>query len=170
MNILHRCNHISLQGQHLVTIVHLSSSGKEFVPKVTRLLMAFVQKSSLEPIAMQAMMTMPALLLQKPHRGSKAKNHIHCLETWMARRINELVQGQVIQKHLPTALKMGVDKFNSTFARLIFGGNIKAVLHLLANYEDSGGGVLPLSAMIDGEKSVQDVLKMKTPNRKNITS
>ena len=54
---------------------------------------------------------------------------------------------------------MGVDKFNSTFARLINGGKIKAALRLLANFEDSGGHVLPLSAMIDGEESVRDVQK-----------
>lgn len=56
---------------------------------------------------------------------------------------------------------MGVEKFNSTFARLIFGGKIKAALHLLAYFEDSGGGVLPLNAMIDGEKSTGDILTEK---------
>ena len=127
-----------------------------------------MEKSSLEPNALQAVMTMPALLLQKPHNRSKAKDHIHCmkqcLEVWKAGRISELVQGRcVIQQHLPVpaASKVGVDKFNSTFARLIFGGKIKAALLLLANFEDSDGGVLPLNAMIDGEESVQDDLKTK---------
>ena len=49
---------------------------------------------------------------------------------------------------------MGVDKFNNTFARLIFGSKIKAALRLIANFEDSGGGVFPLNTMIDGEESV----------------
>ena len=87
-----------------------------------------------------------------------------CLEVWKAGRINELVQGRcVIQQHLPVpaASKMGVNKFNSTFARLIFGGKIKAALLLLANFENSNGGVLPLNAMIDKEESVQDDLKTK---------
>ena len=46
---------------------------------------------------------------------------------------------------------------------MIFGGKIKAALRLIANFEDSGGGVLLLNAMIDGEESVQDVLKRKHP-------
>ena len=46
---------------------------------------------------------------------------------------------------------------------MIFGGKIKAALRLLANFEDSGGSVLLLNAMIDGEESVQDVLKRKHP-------
>ena len=58
---------------------------------------------------------------------------------------------------------MGVDIFNSIFTRLIFGGKIKAALCLLANFEDSGGGVLLLNAMTYGEDSVQDVLKKKQP-------
>ena len=56
-----------------------------------------------------------------------------------------------------------MDKLNSTFARLIFGGKIKAALCLLANFEDSSGDVLPLNTMINGEESVRDVLKKKHP-------
>ena len=89
-----------------------------------------------------------------------------CLEVWKAGRISVLAQeGRIIQQHLPVpaSSKMGVDKFNNTFSRLIFGDKIKAALRLLANCKDSGCGVLPSNAMIDGEESVRDVLKCKHP-------
>ena len=134
-----------------------------------------MERSSLELNALQAVMTVPALLLQKPHNRSKAEDHTHCikqcLEVWKAGRISELVQGRcVIQQHLPVpaASKMGIDKFNSTFARLIFEGKIKAALCLLANFEDSDGGVLPLNAMIGGEESRWP--ENEAPNRRNTTT
>lgn len=69
---------------------------KEFVLEMTRLFTAFVERSSLEPIAMQTVMSMPALLLQKPHKHSRVKDHIQSLkrhlELWKAGRIDELVQ------------------------------------------------------------------------------
>ena len=71
--------------------------------------------------------------------------------------MEELVrEGQIIQQHLPTPTitKMGVDKFNTIFTRLMYGGKIKVALNLLSNFED-GGGVLPLNAMIGGEKLTQ---------------
>ena len=50
--------------------------------------------------------------------------------------------------------------------RLVFGGKIKAALCLRTNFENNGGGVLPLGALIDGEESVRDVLKKKHPTGK----
>ena len=50
------------------------TSGKEFVLEMARLFTSFAERSSLEPIALQTVMTMPALLLQKPHSRSKAKH------------------------------------------------------------------------------------------------
>ena len=67
-------------------------SGKEFILEITTVLTAFVERYSLEPIALQAVMTMPALLLQKLHTRSKAKDHFHCLklrlEVWKEGRIS----------------------------------------------------------------------------------
>ena len=111
-------------------MIPLGTSGKEFVLEMARLLTSFAERSSLEPITLQAVMTMPALLLQKPHSRSKAKDHIYCLkrclETLKVGRIEELVhEGRKILL-APATLKKEVDKFNHTFARLVFGDWIKA--------------------------------------------
>lgn len=54
--------------------------GEAFVSKVARLYRSYGESLSLEPVALLAAMTMPSLLLQKPHVKSKAKEHVHCLE------------------------------------------------------------------------------------------
>ena len=50
-------------------------SGKSFVRELTRLFRAFGDNSALECVALKAAMVLPALLLQKPHARSKAKDH-----------------------------------------------------------------------------------------------
>ena len=55
------------------------SIGKQFVAEIARLFEAFATESALEPVALKAAMTLPALLLQKPHAKSKVQEHIACL-------------------------------------------------------------------------------------------
>ena len=50
-------------------------AGKGFVTELARLIRAYAETSSLEAIALKAVMVMPALLLQKPSRTSRAKDH-----------------------------------------------------------------------------------------------
>ena len=50
-------------------------AGKAFVRELTRMFRAYADGSALESVAMKAAMVMPALLLQKPHPRSKAKDH-----------------------------------------------------------------------------------------------
>ena len=51
------------------------SAGKDFIREVTRLIKAWTSKSALRPIAWKCVMVMPQLLLQKPSKQSKAKEH-----------------------------------------------------------------------------------------------
>lgn len=53
--------------------------GKQFVVELTRLFNAFALESDSESIALKAAMTLPSLMLQKPHAKSKTKEHISCL-------------------------------------------------------------------------------------------
>jgi hypothetical protein len=56
--------------------LHLAmQAGKSFVRELTRMFQAYADISSLESVALTATMVMPALLLQKPHPKSKAKEH-----------------------------------------------------------------------------------------------
>ena len=55
------------------------STGKSFVSEPNRMYMAFATGSAMEYIAMKAAIVLPVLLLQKPSRNSKAKEHSACL-------------------------------------------------------------------------------------------
>ena len=66
--------------------VPYGKAGKSFVSELAGLFKAFATSSALESVALKAATLMPILLLQKPARKSKAKDHITCLErrldTW----------------------------------------------------------------------------------------
>ena len=76
-------------------IVHWErSKGKEFIFEMTSLGLYSICGEILSGAKYSAgsVMTMPALLLQKPHIRSKAKDHIHCLKRFsqdMVRRQNQ---------------------------------------------------------------------------------
>ena len=55
------------------------STGKQFVAEIARLFESFATESVLEAVALKAAMTLPALLLQKPHAKSEVQEHIACL-------------------------------------------------------------------------------------------
>ena len=50
-------------------------NGKAFVSELARLFRSFAEGTALESVALKAAMVMPHLLLQKPSRKSKAKDH-----------------------------------------------------------------------------------------------
>ncbi len=70
------------------------SSGKKFVMELSRLFRGYAEQSALESVALQAITftVMSILLLQKPTRKSKPKEHGSCLEpclnTWSTGDIN----------------------------------------------------------------------------------
>ena len=55
-------------------------TGKSFVHELTKLFCAYADGSALESIALKAAMVLPALMLQKPHHKSKAKDHSNRLD------------------------------------------------------------------------------------------
>ena len=76
--------------------------GKNFVSELARLFEAFATRSPLESIALKAATVIPILVLQKPRRNSKSREHSDCLEwrmaLWLGGDLNELVkEGRVIQ-------------------------------------------------------------------------
>ena len=79
-------------------------AGTAFVREVSRMFRAFADSSALESVAMKVVMVMPALLLQKPHPRSKARDHVVHLERrlqlWLDGRLDELLKGRTIQRQL----------------------------------------------------------------------
>ena len=79
--------------------------GKKFVAELARLFEAYATESPIETFAIKAAMTMPTLLLQKPHAKSKTRDHITCLkrrlELWEKGDLAKLLkEGKSIQNHL----------------------------------------------------------------------
>jgi len=50
-------------------------AGKSFVCELVHLFNAYTEGTTLESIVVTAAMTLPSIILQKPHRSLKAKEH-----------------------------------------------------------------------------------------------
>ena len=60
------------------------AAGKAFIKECTRLFRAWTSKSALREIAIKCIMVMPHLLLQKPAKNSKARDHSDALKRRLA--------------------------------------------------------------------------------------
>ena len=63
-----------------IFLLPISKSGRCFTDKTTRLIHVWVRSSSLKNIALNAVMIIPSLLLQKPSKTLKTKDHTKALE------------------------------------------------------------------------------------------
>ena len=85
------------------------NAGKSFIQEMTRLFNAFADGSTMKSVALKASFVMQMLLLQKPIKRSKAKDHIshlkRRLELWKQGNIEALVQeGKCIENSSSTRL------------------------------------------------------------------
>lgn len=148
-------------------------AGKLFVRELARLFKAYAECSTLEGIALNAAMLLPILVLQKPHRNSKSKDHIKCIETrmkkWSDGEIADLLaEGRTIQHNFISSVKKtATQHLATTFAKLMMGGKIRAALRLLSNHEN--GGPLSLDTTINS-KSVREILHEKHPSGKPVNT
>ena len=140
--------------------------GKRFVSLLATLWQAYAEASALESVAFKAAMVMQALLLQKPSLGSKAKDHVACLErrlkAWDLGLVDDLVrEGRVLQAHLQRVRSATQASLSTSFSRLMFQGKVRAAVRLLA--KNSSGGVLDLDAVMPDGETVRENLKSKHP-------
>ena len=104
------------------------SAGKSFVSELARLYQAYADSSSLECIAMKATTVFPILLLQKPSRTSKSKDHVKHLQRriklWLDGDIEALLdEGECIQKRLSkSTTPQSNDVIARTFRSLMLQG------------------------------------------------
>ena len=54
--------------------------GKKFIKEITRLVNLWTEDLTLENIALKVIHVMPALLLQKPNKNWRVKDHVVALE------------------------------------------------------------------------------------------
>ena len=93
------------------------AAGKRYVEELTRLMELWIQDTPLKSISLKAIHAMPALLLQKPSKSSKAKDHLQALERriklWDEGDIEGLLyEGMTIQQRLRS------DKAGMTIAKI----------------------------------------------------
>ena len=132
-----------------VFMVPTGASGKKFVNEITRLFDQWTNDTPLKSIALKAIHVMPALLLQKLSRKSKARYHLIALEKrlklWGEGNINELLdESKEIQERLSsTNTPMNLQKISMKFKHLMQKGNVSGALKLLTN--NMSNGILPLT-------------------------
>ena len=67
-------------GKRNLFLLPSGKAGKQYIDETTKLMNEWLQESPLKDIAFKDIMIMPNLLLQKPSKSSKAKDHLKVLE------------------------------------------------------------------------------------------
>ena len=136
------------------------AAGKNYIEEVTRLMKLWINDIPLRKIALKAVRVMSALLLQKPSKTSKLKDHHVTLERrlklWEERKIEELLyEGKTMQERLKSPDNSMITKISIKFKLLMSKGNVNGVLKLLTN--NMSNGILPLT------DATLQLLKQKYP-------
>ena len=144
--------------------VFLLPTGKlvqSYIEETTRLMNEWVRDSPFKNVAFKAIMVMPSLLLQKPSKVSKCKDHVAALERrlklWHSGNILELLkEAQTIQNGLKSvAQPKTIAEISKRFAEQMQKGNVNGAIKLLTN--NMQNGILPLN------DDTLNLLKQKHP-------
>ena len=115
------------------------SAGKEYIRETTRLIRSWTTKSELKNVAWKCIMIMPCLLLQKPSKDSKSKDHVNALKRrfslWQNGELLELLREcDTIQKRIKSTLpKNTTEAVSNKIATLMKQGQINAAVKLLTS-------------------------------------
>ena len=106
--------------------------GKEFVEEITSIVNHYIRNTEMQSVAMQALMVVGPLLLQKPSKRSKNKEHTahlkNRLNKWKSGNISELInEGNAIQKRLLQG-KIEPVHHQKVFVRLMLLGKVGAAM------------------------------------------
>jgi len=149
-------------------MVPTGGAGKRFINELTRLITSWTANSTIADISLKALHIMPALLLQKPSKNSKAKDHLISLERrlilWENGDLQELIsEGTAIQDRLTSMIQPNdIAKISKKFKDLMQKGNVNGALKLLSN--NMNNGVLPLN------DETLNQLKMKHPDSQEVSN
>ena len=120
-------------------MVPTGARGKKFINETTKMIHFWTDNSLLKLIAFKALHIMPTLLLQKPRKTAKSRDHLVALlrrlELWDDGKINELLyEGTTIQERLSNGNnETNIAKISSKFKNLMQRGNVNDALKLLTN-------------------------------------
>ena len=108
----------------------------------------WTKNSLLKDINFKATHIMPSLLLQKPSKASKAKNHLKALERRIDLWSNGILTSFYLREkqfnhvYITSSHKRSIGELSKTFAILTEKGNVKKALKLLAS--NISNGILPV--------------------------
>ena len=117
---------------------------------MNRLIGSWNSKSELSGVALKCLMVLPAILLQKPSRTSKSKDHTIALKRrlilWKKGEILPLLEeSETIQQRLINSIsKNSSESISKKFASLMKQGKVNPAVKLLTS--NMQGGILPLNA------------------------
>ena len=137
------------------------TAGKEFIREMTRLLRQWSSKSALRDVAWKCIMVLPALLLQKPSKESKSKDHVTALKrrliSWKEGDILGLLRecGTIQSRIKLSAPKNTTEATSKRFANLMKQGKMNAAVKLLTS--SMQGGILNL------DTETMNLLRAKHP-------
>ena len=114
------------------------TAGKAFIAEMTSQIKLFTTTSPLKPVALTCLMIMSQLLLQKPSRDSKAKDHSIALnkrlDLWNQSNLQQLVnESRTIQNRLPTNREKTKEEIQSLSSKYMMEGKVDAAIRLLSD-------------------------------------
>ena len=118
-------------------------AGKAFIRELSYWLDQFNRDTKLKPVSITTFMVLPNLLLQKPARQSKAKEHAarlgKRLQLWRKGNITSpLKEGRTIQKRLGNSKMRTEADVSRIFAKLVMEGKVSTAVKFLSENNDSG--------------------------------
>ena len=119
------------------------NAGRDFISEMARLIQLFNNKTRWEPVAIHCLQIFMPLMLQKPSKKSKNKDHIRYLvkriKLWKEGKLSALIsEGKEIQKRLQSSSRKEEEMIKG-FSRLMLLGKVRQALKLVDTENDIAG-------------------------------
>ena len=146
--------------------IPLGSCGKKLVEEACKLVSLYNGKGEWEHLAIKALIVLLPLVLQKPSKNSKTRDHKAHLQRrmvmWKDGAIDGLVkEGTAIQKRFKAGTRQTSQNLTRSFSNLVLQGKISAACKLINR---NNGGPLEIT------ENVLNILKEKHPASKQATN
>jgi len=124
------------------------AQSKKFIGIMNYWLDQYVKDSPWANVALKVFMVLPNLILQKPSKNSKTRQHIQLmrerLELWELGEFDKIIRDcNAIQKKMVKSIKQDDCNFEKLFVRFMLLGKLNSAIRLLDS--DSCKGVLPMT-------------------------
>ncbi len=125
-------------------LVPRGKPGMDFVKELTRLIHLFVDSTKWERLAFSLVHIFLPIMLQKPSRKSKARDHA----TYLSKRLVKWTNGELddlmeecrsIQKAFKQQQKTGIESKSKAFCRLMLLGKVKQATKFIDTSDDTKG-------------------------------